>query len=90
VDVADYGIRDRADNGFRYRAGPSMRHIVELNPAGIRSFNAIPGGQSSIPGNKHYADLLPLWLANAYFPVYYAKSEIDANAESTQDFVPEK
>jgi penicillin amidase len=90
VDVADYGLRDRADNGFRYRAGPSMRHLVELNPSGIRSFNAIPGGQSSIPGNKHYADLLPLWLVNQYFPVYYQKAEIETNAESTQDFVPAK
>ncbi|MBI1743961.1 penicillin acylase family protein [Candidatus Acetothermia bacterium] len=90
VDVARYDLRDKSDKGFKFFNGPSQRHVVELNPKGIRDFNAFASGESSIPGNKHYADILPFWLVNNYFPVYYAKGEIESNSESSQDFVPGK
>jgi penicillin amidase len=90
VDVARYDLRDKSERGFKFTAGPSQRHVVDVNPNGIRDFNAFASGEVFIPGHKHYSDILPFWLVNNYIPIYFAKNEIEANSESTQEFVASK
>jgi penicillin amidase len=86
VDVANYNIRGRHDGAFLFSAGPSQRHVVELNPNGIKAWNALPTGNSGVVNTPHFGDLLAYWLVNDSYPVYFTEEEIKANAESEQEF----
>ncbi len=61
VDVCNGGITD-----YRYSCtgGATMRMIVELDPNGIKAYNAIPGGQVWDSRSDHFRDQLELWLNN--------------------------
>ncbi len=86
VDVANYNVRGTKAEDFGFSRGPSQRHIVELNPKGVRAWNALPTGQSGIVSTPHFGDLLAYWLVNDYYPVLFSDDEIKANAESEQEF----
>jgi penicillin amidase len=86
VDVANYNVKGTKAEDFGFSRGPSQRHIVELNPNGIRAWNALPTGQSGVVNTPHFGDLLAYWLVNDYYPVLFAEDEIKANAESEQEF----
>ncbi len=86
VDVANYNVKGTKAEDFGFSRGPSQRHIVELNPKGIRAWNALPTGQSGIVNTPHFGDLLAYWLVNDYYPVLFTDDEIKANAESEQEF----
>ncbi len=86
VDVANYSVRGVKADDFNFSRGPSMRHVVELNPAGIRAFNAFPTGASGVVNTPHFGDLLAYWLVNDYHRIYFREDEIKANAESEQEF----
>lgn len=86
VDVANYNVKGTKAEDFGFSRGPSQRHIVELNPQGIRAWNALPTGQSGIVSTPHFGDLLAYWLVNDYYPVLFTDDEIKANAESEQEF----
>jgi len=45
-------------------------------------------GQMGNPDNPHYRDLFPLWANDRYFPVAYAKSHVEAIAESRDVLTP--
>ncbi|MCS7197865.1 MAG: penicillin acylase family protein [Candidatus Bipolaricaulota bacterium] len=86
VDVANYNVKGTRAEDFGFSRGPSQRHIVELNPKGIRAWNALPTGNSGVVNTPHFGDLLAYWLVNDYFPVLFTEGEIKANAESEQEF----
>ncbi len=86
VDVANYNLKGTKAEDFGFSRGPSQRHIVELNPKGIRAWNALPTGQSGVVNTPHFGDLLAYWLVNDYYPVLFTDEEIRANAESEQEF----
>jgi penicillin amidase len=48
--------------------GASWRMIIDLG-ATDASVGIYPGGQSGIPDNPHYADLMPLWEKGEYIPL---------------------
>jgi penicillin amidase len=86
VDVANYNVKGTKAEDFMFSRGPSQRHVVELNPNGIRAWNALPTGQSGVVNTPHFGDLLGFWLVNDYYPVLFTDEEIRANAESEQEF----
>ena len=45
-------------------------------------------GQLGNPDDPHYRDLFPLWANDRYFPVAYAKSHVEAIAESRDILTP--
>lgn len=59
VNVCNGGL---GDTKFTCGSGPIMRFCVELDPAGPRSFQMIPGGQSFDRQSPHYRDWLDDWL----------------------------
>lgn len=61
---------------------PSYRQIVDLGDLN-RSVAVIPGGQSGQPGNRHFSDLMPLWLRGEYHPLLFDRRAIEAEAEGT-------
>ncbi|MGQ9477742.1 MAG: penicillin acylase family protein [Candidatus Bipolaricaulia bacterium] len=88
VDVASFDVRADEPAEFIFSHGPSRRYVAEVRPDGIQAFNVIPGGESGVPGTKHFGDQLPLWLANDYHPLFFTDHEVRGNAESYQDFYP--
>ncbi len=86
VDVANYNVKGTKAEDFGFSRGPSQRHVVELNPNGIRAWNALPTGNSGVVNTPHFGDLLAYWLVNDYYPVLFTDEEIKANAESEQEF----
>ncbi|MCI2429261.1 penicillin acylase family protein [Candidatus Acetothermia bacterium] len=86
VDVANYSVKGTKAEDFGFSRGPSQRQIVELNPKGIRAWNALPTGQSGVANTSHFGDLIAYWLVNDYYPVLFTDDAIKANAESEQEF----
>lgn len=67
--------------------GASYRQVIEPgNWDAARCIN-MPG-QSGEPGSPHYADLVPLWLANQTIPLAYAPDRYRALEESVLRIEP--
>lgn len=73
VNVCNPGL---TDFNFRCGSGPMLRMCTELDPAGVRSYWMIPGGQVYVPASPHYRDWLDDWLSGT--PHYWATTEEEA------------
>jgi penicillin amidase len=65
--------------GFSQTAGASYREIFDLSNWD-NSLAINTPGQSGQPGSPHYSDLLQLWSEGKYFPLFYSREKIEANA----------
>ena len=68
--------------------GAGMRYVSQAGPAPIRAVYSLPGGVSGVLGSPHYADLLPGWLTNDAFQLFFKSTDVRKNAESVTLFVP--
>lgn len=66
VDSSDFRLSWALDASpdFRYVHGPSQRFVVELDPAGPKAWNAIPGGNVWDAQSPHFRDQAELWRKN--------------------------
>lgn len=62
--------------------GPVMRMVTELDPAGVKSWNSLPGGQVHDRNSPHYDDLVPYFMKNETYAVPFAKADVRANLET--------
>ncbi len=85
VDAANPGL---SGERFTHGSGPVFRMIIALGPSGVRGQNIVPGGQSGLPGNPHFADQARLWLANQTIPMRYLPEEVAQGATGRERFVP--
>ncbi len=85
VDAANFGL---GGFNFSFGSGASQRFVVELDPAGPRAFNAIPGGQTMVRDDRHFRDGAELWRQNQYHPVPIAAADVVRAAERHLRFVP--
>jgi penicillin amidase len=78
VDVANYpALRDLTQKLlFTYAFGPATRFVVELDPAGPKARQAIPGGASADPSSPHYADDMEHWRRNENHPIPFSKDDV--------------
>src|SRR5436309_2198114 len=60
--------------------GSSFRMIVHLDPKGIRSWSALPYGNSQDPANPHYADQQAMFGRGEYKDTLYGVKRIQAGA----------
>ncbi|MGQ0539865.1 MAG: penicillin acylase family protein, partial [Gemmatimonadaceae bacterium] len=61
---------------FRQTSGASFREIIDLADWD-NSWATNAPGQSADPRSKHYADLLPLWGKDEYFPLVYSRARVE-------------
>ena len=61
---------------------PSYREIIDLADFTTARFIQTTG-QSGHPLSKHYDDLMPLWRAVEYVPMYWDQAKVKAEAEGT-------
>ncbi len=66
---------------MHYTAGPQMRFVAEVGSNGIVARSSLPGGQIDDTNSPHYDDLLPLWLRNETFPLYFETEDVVAHTE---------
>jgi penicillin amidase len=59
--------------------GASYREILDV-ANWDRSLVTNTPGQSGQPGSPYYANLLPLWASDRYFPLVYSASAIETHA----------
>jgi penicillin amidase len=73
---------------FAYSSGPSQRFVVDMDPAGPRGYNSLPGGQVFNRTSRHHRDLMELWRRNQYFSVPRSEAEVVAAHEQRLRFEP--
>ncbi len=78
VDVGAHGL---AVDDFTYGEGPALRAVYELDPAGVKAKNTIPGGEIFDPNSPHYQDLLQLWIKNQTFDELFKEEDVAASAK---------
>jgi len=85
VNRCDGGLTD-----FRYDCGGGsiLHFVVELDPAGIKSFNTIPGGEVWDYNSPHFRDLLELWLNSERHPIHFHPADVGAHVDDHAVLVP--
>ena len=85
---------DAANNGFStedfdYGSGPVFRMVVAVGgPDDTEGVNIIPGGQSGLSDDEHFADQAALWLANETIPMRLSPEQVVDGAEGREVYVP--
>jgi penicillin amidase len=90
IDAADYafvGLGTPFD--FTYGAGPTQRFVIDMDPAGPKEVNTLPGGEIWNPESPHFADEAELWRRNQVHPVPFLLADVIANKESRTRFSPQ-
>jgi penicillin amidase len=83
IDAGDFAfVAVGSPFDFTYGAGPTQRFVVDLDPAGPRAVNALPGGVIWDPDSPHFRDEAELWRRNQTHPVPYLLPDVIAAKES--------
>lgn len=84
VDVAGFSLSSSVDKlpNFAYGHGPTQRFVVDLDPAGPKVWNALPGGAIWDSQNPHFADQAELWRRNETHAVPFLLPDVIAAMES--------
>jgi penicillin amidase len=73
VDVGGHGL-SLVD--FTYSEGPAIRFVCELDPAGPKARNVLPGGEVFDPSSPHYSDQMALWRQNQTFDLAFTDADV--------------
>lgn len=74
-------------DAIEVRHGPSMRWVADTGDPD-RSLCVLPTGQSGHPGDEHYADQIPVFLAGKTHSMHWSESAIAAATVSTLMLTP--
>jgi len=77
------------DVGYSFEVDwlPSMRMIVDLGDLN-NSLTVHTTGQSGHAYHRHYADMAPLWAAVQYYPMWWNRDSVAADAEGHLRLAP--
>jgi penicillin amidase len=67
--------------GFKQIHGVSYRQIIDLEDFS-KSLSIHTLGQSGHPFNKHYDDMIQLWIDTEYHPMLWSEEEVKENMQS--------
>jgi penicillin amidase len=84
VDASNFPLRQgaQADITFAYTSGPTQRFVIEMDPAGPRARNALPGGAVWELDHPHFADQAEAWRRNQALDVPFALDDVLGAAEA--------
>ena len=68
---------------FSYRFGPSARLICEATDQNPSCSFQLPGGQSGVPDETHFGDLIDSFLAGTPLPLHFDAQAVDDAAVSS-------
>jgi len=72
---------------FAQTAGASFREVIDLADFDRSIVTNVPG-QSADPRSPHYADLLPLWANDQFFPLVFSRARVEAETERVTWLMP--
>lgn len=92
IDVANYGTRpaDYSKMGFNYGSGPTQRFVIEMDPAGPKARNVLPGGEVWDTASPYFKNDDELWRRNQNRPVWLARKDVIMDAKERITYVPRK
>ena len=79
----------RGESVFYQTAGPTWRQILDVG-AWDNSVMVNSPGESGVPGNEHYADLLPMWDQGKYIPMLFSKAAVEQHVSQRVVLEPAK
>ena len=83
IDAGDFAfVAAGAPFDFTYGAGPTQRFVVDMDPAGPKAFNTLPGGVIWDALSPHFRDEAELWRRNETHPVPFLLADVIAARES--------
>jgi penicillin amidase len=89
IDASDFGFAHLGSPlDFSYGAGPTQRFVVDLDPAGPKAVNALPGGVVWDPTSTHFSDEAELWRRNQTHAVPFLLPDVVAAKENRTLFSP--
>ena len=62
--------------------------VVALGQDSVEVVNIIPGGQSGLAGDPHFADQAELWLGNQALTIPFSPQDVAAEGLSREVFHP--
>ena len=81
-------IRVSDDQSFTFEFGPTGRYVARPGFLKVYGETSLPGGNSAIPGDINYLNLLEPWLRNETFRMLTSRYAIERNAQSIRKFRP--
>jgi penicillin amidase len=92
IDVANFGTRpgDFSMMPFNYGSGPTQRFVIEMDPAGVKARNALPGGNVWDTASPYFKNDDELWRRNQNHPVWLARKDVIMDAKERITYVPRK
>ncbi len=78
----------RPVDSFMFGDGPTGRFVAWLGWHKVRAVTSLPGGESGIPGNPFYLNLLEPYLGNETYPLLTSPHAISAGAYSSDFYRP--
>ena len=92
VDASNFSTRKTVEKAlnFTYGSGPNQRFVIDLDPAGPKARNALPGGASGFLDDPHFSDQAERWRRNQTHDVPFALGEVLGAAERRTTFTPER
>jgi len=83
VDSSDFGfVALSKAPAFNYVHGPSQRFVIDMDPAGPKAYNALPGGNVWDPKSPHFRDEAELWRRNQAHAVPFLLPDVIAAKET--------
>ena len=84
VDSSDFTYSTYVDEAprFNYGHGPTQRFVIDMDPAGPKAYNALPGGAIWDNESPHFADEAELWRKNETHAVPFLVDDVIAAKES--------
>jgi penicillin amidase len=83
VDSSDFSFVGLSSApAFNYVHGPSQRFVIDMDPAGPKAFNALPGGNIWDAKSPHFRDEAEYWRRNQAHAVPFLLPDVVAAKES--------
>ena len=76
-----------AGANYQQTSGASFREVIDLGDFDNSVAINVPG-QSGQPGSEYYADLLPLWGNDKYFPLVFSRALVEAETKHVLELRP--
>jgi penicillin amidase len=83
-----YTVNATGGLGYMQTHGASYREIIDVSNWDRSMMTNVPG-ESGVPGDRHYGDLIDGWADGRYHPMPYSRKAVEAVAEECILLLPD-
>ncbi len=83
-----YTVNATGGPNYAQTHGASYREIIDVSDWDRSVMTNVPG-ESGVPGNRHYGDLIEGWADGHYHPMPYSRKAVEAAAEERLMLLPD-